>query len=190
MMPATHAEAMNVVLRRPHLRDLPPVPSLPEGYTLRQAEIADEDALAPLLTAAFAAPRGTAAFREPWGVARVREELTRAPDIRAVYLAEWRGMAVATASSQSVPERYPGSGKVHWVGTHPDHRGRGLASALLARLLADFAARGDADAVVHTETYRPLAIRRYLALGFLPDFAPRGEDHRPRWSAVFQSLFA
>ncbi len=189
MVPAEHFDAESVVLRRPHLRDLPPAPKLPDGYLLRQVDEADETALAALLTAAFAAPQGDAARRDAWDVARVRERLIRTPDVRAVYVVERQGVLVATASSQSVPERYPGSGKVHWVGTRPDHQGRGLASALLARLLVDFAARGDTDAVLHTQTYRLPAIRRYFAFGFLPDFDPHGEDHRPRWCAAFQSLF-
>lgn len=174
----------SVTMRRPHLRDVPPVLPLSTGFALRQATDADDPALAALLNVAFGDPRD-----DPWDGPRVRERLTHAPDVRAVYVVEWQGQLVATASSQYVPERYPGSGKVHWVGTHPDHRGRGLASALLARLLVDFAARGDTDAMLHTQIYRLPAIRRYFAFGFLPELADNGEDHRPRWSAAFQSLF-
>lgn len=174
----------SVYMRRPHLRDVPPAPPLPEGYTLRQADDDDSGPLAALLNAAFSGPRD-----DPWDAERVRRSLTRTPDVRAVYVVEWRGQPVATTSSQFLPERFPGSGRVHWVGTHPEHGRRGLASALLAHVLADFAARGDRDAVLHTQSYRLPAIRRYLAFGFLPELDAGGEDHRPRWSALFQSLW-
>lgn len=188
MSPAQYAAwraETSVYMRRPHLRDVPPAPPLPEGYALRQATDTDSATLADLLNAAFSDPRD-----DPWDAARVREKLTRAPDVRAVYVVEYAGQPVATASSQYQPDRYPASGKVHWVGTHPAHGRRGLGSTLLVRLLDDFAARGDADALLHTQTYRLPAVRRYLAFGFLPEYDVRGEDHRPRWATVFQSLFA
>jgi mycothiol synthase len=167
---------------RPHLRDLPPVPPLPAGYQLRlAASESDEEALAAVLAAAFA---------NPWDPASVRRKLTAAPDVRAVYVATWQDQPVATAASRSLPDRFPGSGYVHWVGTHPEHQRRGLGGALLARLLRDFAERGDRDAVLETDDFRLPALRAYLACGFLPVYDVAGEDHRARWSAVFQALGA
>ena len=171
-----------LLMLRPHLRDLPPVPPLPAGYRLRLAQAeADEEALAAVLAAAFA---------NPWDSARVRRELTAAPDVRAVYAVTWQDRPVATAASRSLPDHFPGSGYVHWVGTHPEHQRRGLALALLARLLRDFAERGDRDAVLETDDSRLPALRAYLACGFLPVYDVAGEDHRARWSAVFQALGA
>ena len=169
-----------LLMLRPHLRDLPPVPPLPGGYGLRLAAgEADVEALATVLSAAFA---------NPWDAARVRCKLTEAPDVRAVYVVTWQDHPVATAASRSLPDTFPGSGYVHWVGTHPEHQGRGLAAALLARLLRDFAERGDRDAVLETDDFRLPALRAYLACGFLPVYDVAGEDHRARWSAVFQAL--
>ena len=171
-----------LLMLRPHLRDLPPVSPLPAGYRLRLAAgEADEEALAAMLAAAF---------DKPWDAARVRRELTAAPDVRAVYVVTWQDLPVATAASRSLPDRFPGSGYVHWVGTHPEHQRRGLAAALLARLLRDFAERGDRDAVLETDDFRLPALRAYLACGFLPVYDVAGEDHRARWSAVFQALGA
>jgi hypothetical protein len=59
-----------LVMQRPHLRDVPAARPLPAGYTLRQAGAADESALAATLTAAFG---------ESWTPERVRRELTGAP---------------------------------------------------------------------------------------------------------------
>ena len=167
-------------MRRPHLRDAPAVPPPPPGYELRT--FGGETDLEPL------AATLTAAFGEPWGVEAVRRVLTESPDVRAVYVAAHGGRPVATASSRYLPERFGGSGIVHWVGTHPEHAGRGLGLALVARVLDDFAERGYPDAVLQTDDFRLPAIRMYLKLGFTPVYEVEGEDHRARWSAVFERL--
>lgn len=102
---------------------------------------------------------------------------------------EWQGRPVATASSHWLPDRFPGAGVVHWVGTRPDHARLGLGSALLRRLLHDFDERGYPAAVLQTDTFRLPAIRAYLRFGFLPVYRVDGGDHQDRWSAVFQALF-
>lgn len=96
---------------------------------------------------------------------------------------------MATASSRWLPHLYPGSGYVHWVGTHPDHTRRGLAMALMARLLQDFRERGYRDAVLETDDFRIPALKTYLRCGFLPVYIVKGEDHRSRWAAIFQTIF-
>ena len=171
----------HLVMRRPHLLDLPGN-APPPGYALRPAG-GEEDvaALAAVLTGAFG---------DLWTADRVRRTLTEAPDVRAVYVATWHGRPVATASSRLLPDRFPGSGVVHWVGTHPDHARRGLASALVARVLRDFRDRGDTAAALETDEFRLPAIRTYFRFGFLPVDEVAGEDHRPRWSTVVQELFA
>jgi mycothiol synthase len=168
-------------MRRPHLRDLPTVPPLSAGYALRVAAgERDAAALAAVLTAAF---------DDAWTADRVRRTLTDAPDVRAVYLVESQGHPVATASSRWLPDRFPGAGVVHWVGTHPDHARLGLGSVLLRRVLLDFGERGDPEAVLQTDTFRLPAIRAYLRFGFVPVYRVDGVDHQDRWSAVFQALF-
>ncbi|MDQ4100031.1 MAG: GNAT family N-acetyltransferase [Chloroflexota bacterium] len=130
-----------------------------------------------------------AAFASEWTVQRVREELTQAPDVLAVYVATWRHQPVATASSRWLPHLYPGSGYVHWVGTHPDHERRGLGLALMSRLLQDFRERDYRDAVLETDDFRLPAIKTYLRCGFLPVYDVSGEDHRNRWAAIFPRIF-
>jgi mycothiol synthase len=169
-----------LLMRRPHLRDLPGERPLPEGYALRALREGDDlAALAETLTGAFG---------EVWTEDTVRERLLGDPTVRAVYVALHGGRAAATASSRLLPDRYPGSGYVHWVGTHPDHLRRGLGAALMARVLADFAERGYTDAVLETDDFRLPAIRTYLRFGFVPVYAVEGEDHTARWSAVFREL--
>lgn len=171
-----------VLMRRPHLREIPAVAPLPAGYALRRASSLDDDAaLAATLTAAF--PR-------EWDVDRVRARLTEAPDVRAVYVVTWGRQIAATASHRWLPERWPEAGCVHWVGTHPDHARKGLASALLAHLLREFAACDYREAVLATQSFRLPALRAYLKFGFLPVYDSDGEDVYTVWSAVFQEIFA
>jgi mycothiol synthase len=168
-----------LLMRRPHLHNIPRT-SMPEGYASRTADPdGDESALAEVLSAAF---------REPWTVQMVRERLTRAMDVKAVCVVTWRGAVVATASSRWVPDRFPGEGYVHWVGTHPEHTRKGLASYMLARLFQDFTERGYQSAVLETDDFRLPAVRTYLKMGFTPVYAVGEEDHRERWCSLFQIL--
>ncbi|HYF65934.1 MAG TPA: GNAT family N-acetyltransferase [Herpetosiphonaceae bacterium] len=171
----------HIIMRRPHLDGTAAPAELPDGYRLRT--FAGPADLAPLAAAL------TSAFGFEWSEERVRIKLTEAADVKAVYVADWQGQPVATASSRSLPDLFPGSGYVHWVGTHRDHGRRGLSAALMQRLLVDFAARGYGDAVLETDDFRLPAIRLYLKLGFIPVYQAHGEDHTARWSAIFQRLF-
>lgn len=165
---------------RPHLVDLPTVHSLPDGYLLRLFR--DDGDLAAL------AATLSAAFDDPWDIARVRSALTDAPDVKAIYVVAWQGLPIATASSRHVLDRFPESGYVHWVGTHPAHMRKGIATVLLGRLLQDFVGRGYRDAVLETDDFRIAAIKSYLKFGFIPVDDVMGEDHRRRWSFVFQTI--
>lgn len=169
-----------LLMRRPHLHTIPEPPPLPDSYTLRS--YTGEADLKPLASTL------SLSFNTDWSEERVRWRLTEAPDVKAVYVVAWHDTPVATASSRYLPERFPDTGYVHWVGTHPDHQGKGLASALMARLLADFQERGYREAVLETDDFRIPAIRTYLKFGFLPVYDVDGEDHRDRWSEVFQTL--
>jgi mycothiol synthase len=169
-----------VLMWRPHLDNLPSITPLPPGYELREFGAGDSELeLAQTLTESFG---------EPWDEARVRRSLTEAQDVKAVFIVIWQGQIVATTSSQVAENKRPGAGLVHWVGTRPDHRGRGLAAALLERVLQDFIQRSYPDAALETHDFRHAAIRVYLRFGFLPVYTFRGEDQSAIWSAVFQAL--
>ena len=169
-----------LLMRRPHLRDLPTVRPLPAGYGLREYSAPTD---LPSLNATL-----QAAFAEPWDEARARRELLDVPGVKAIYVIEHEGAVVATASSKIVPDRFPGSGYVHWVAVADAHLRRGLAAVLLHRVLQDFTERGHRDAVLETDDDRIAAISAYLRFGFIPFYDVRGEDHRERWSAIFQAL--
>lgn len=169
-----------IAMQRPHLLDLPAVPPLADGYVLRRAHgPEDDEALAVLLTAAF----GTT-----WTPENARTRLTAAPSVRTTYVITWEGQFVATASHRYREEDFPNAAVMHWVGTHPDHRGRGLASALLIHLMHDFAACGDQVAALETQDFRLPAIRAYLRYGFVPMYEFKGEDQRSVWATIFPVL--
>jgi mycothiol synthase len=168
-----------LVMLRPHLDDLPEIPPLPRGYTLRTYEERDMPSLVATLADSF---------HEYWDDARVARELTAAPDVQTVYVVSHGDRVVGTASSRFVPERYPNAGYIHWVGVTSEHLRRGLASALLIHVLHEFRERGYPTAVLETDDFRIPAIRSYFKLGFIPIYDVRTEDHRARWSNVMSNV--
>jgi len=169
-------------MRRPHLTDLPAAPDLPEGYLLRTFERGDsEDDLRATLQSAFP--------ETAWTVQGVQEQLTASPLVKATYVVVRDNVPVAVTASRYDPDRYPGTGYVHWVGTHADHTRRGLGMALMVRVLNDFAERGYQDAILETDDFRIPAIRSYFRCGFVPVTEVDGVSHWDRWSSVLPKLF-
>ena len=170
-----------LVMRRPHLDDLQDSAPLPDGYVLRPYAAGDQASLIATLAESF---------HEFWDEARLARELTASPDVHTVYVVAHGDRVVGTAASRYVPARFPAAGYVHWVGVASAHLRRGLAAALLGRVLAEFRQRGYPQAVLETDDFRIPAIRAYLKFGFLPEYDVRGEDHRPRWSRVMAGVVA
>ena len=63
--------------------------------------------------------------------------------------------------------RLSGFAEVSAVATHPDHRGRGYAKALISAVMESMASRGD-RAFLHVWPDNVSAIAAYTALGFSP----------------------
>jgi mycothiol synthase len=167
----------SLFMRRPHLRELPP-PQLPPGYRLRTAGPADADGLAALLTRAFA---------ETWDLEITRRRLIDDASVVAIYVIEREaGPIVATASARLMPDQYPGSGYLHWVGGDPDERGKRLGGQVTLAVLSDFAGRGLADSVLETDDWRLPAIATYLKCGYAPENREPGDAER--WEAVREAL--
>lgn len=55
---------------------------------------------------------------------------------------------------------------LHWLATHPDHQGKGLARMLMIRCLSYFQEHGERPIYLHTSPQSRLAIPLYLSLGF------------------------
>ena len=154
-------------MRRPGLADLPPLPALPPGHRLRVATGADARALAVIMASAFG---------PEWTGDQVSEKLLDPPDVIRTWMILADDEPAATASARLLPERYPGSGYLHWVGTHQDHRGKGLGAIATLAVLHDFREMGCRDAVLETDPPRLPAIRTYLKLGFHPEYRAPGQE--------------
>jgi mycothiol synthase len=164
-------------MRRPQLDDLPALPALPEGLSLRTYVPDDKASLAALLTRAF---------NETWDLQRVGERLAEAPDVSAIYLIiAGTNELVATASARLM-DLYPGSGYLHWVGVDPTRQGNGLGAYVSGCVLRYFKDLGLRDAVVETHDYRLAAVRTYLRLGFVPE--PRDREEQQRWARVLPHI--
>jgi mycothiol synthase len=173
------SETRQLFMKRSDLEGLPPAPALPEGYEVRTAGPADAEAIAAVMASAFG---------PEWNGAKVREELFDAPDVPETFVVTAGGVPVATASARFLPEQFPGSGYVHWVGGHADHRGKRLGYAVTLAVLHYFRAQGCHDAVLETDPPRLPAIRVYLSLGFRP--VPVTPEHERIWPEILAALDA
>jgi mycothiol synthase len=162
-------------MRRPTLENLPALPPVPAGYLLRRGELSDEPALLALLSAAF---------EVAWTLDRVRRDVTRHDRVDATYVVAHDGLVVATASAMSLEGGR--SGNVHYVATHPDHRGKGLGRVVTVRVLQHLAMLRLEDAFLLTDDFRLPALRLYLRLGFVPRY--QDQTHEGRWSLLFPQL--
>lgn len=164
----------NLLMRRPDLLSLPPLPALPDDYALRRMRPEDTAAVAAVLDRAFA--------DEAWDAVRVADTLNEQQGVKQTLVIDFRGRPIATASARLRSDRFPGSGYLHWVAVDPDHQGKRLGFFVSLAVLHTFITLGCADAVLETQDHRLAAIKTYLALGFLPEH--RGETHRMRWEAI------
>ncbi|WP_337314302.1 GNAT family N-acetyltransferase [Candidatus Aeolococcus gillhamiae] len=101
------------------------------------------------------------------------ERMMRTDDL-TVYLAEISGETVGTATVITLPNLTYGCAPtafVEAVGVSPDHRRRGVATALMARLLDDarFGGCNKVQLLSHKRHATDGAHRLYTALGFSPE---------------------
>ena len=168
----------NLLMRRPNLLNLPPLPALPDGYVARLMRPEDSASIATILDRAFA--------DEAWDVARVAEALNEQQGVKQTLVIDFQDRPIATASARLRPDRFPGSGYLHWVAVDPDHQGQRLGFFVSLAVLHTFGTLGCTDAVLETQDHRLAAIQTYLKLGFLPEY--RDETHRERWETIQAAL--
>jgi mycothiol synthase len=152
------------------LADDVPDPVPPTGLTVSAFDTTDAEELREAHNAAFADyPDTSPADPEFWqafmiGAAHVRHDLSlvaRDPDGRVAGYVFTHEYAVPLADGPG-REAY-----VPYVGTLPQHRGRGLATSLLAGVLSRCRARGYARATLNVDTANPTgALGIYERAGF------------------------
>jgi mycothiol synthase len=163
---------------RPNLDELPAIPALPDGYTLRKFVEADLKSLGATLAKAFE--------NDEWNPNRVREVLTEHADVPATFVIDYHGWTVATASallSQSAPK---GLATLHWVGADAGHAGKRLGYIVSLAVLHECVKYGCTSADLLTDDGRLPAIKTYLNLGFRPIY--RDETHKGRWVEIRKKL--
>jgi mycothiol synthase len=176
--PVPFVSAWDLFMRRPHLRDLPPLPLLPREYELQTMNVQTQAGVAEVLRLSFG--------EDVWTFEHVQREFVEAPDVLRTFVVMRDGMAAATASVRLVPEIYPESGYLHYVGVHPAHQGQRLGYFLALVVLHEFVELGCRDAVLETDDFRVPAIKTYLKLGFVPE--NRHSTHAQRWQHVLLNL--
>ena len=115
-------------------------------------------------------------------MARVAEALNEQQGVKQTLVIDFQDRPIATASARLRPDRFPGSGYLHWVAVDPDHQGQRLGFFVSLAVLHTFGTLGCTDAVLETQDHRLAAIQTYLKLGFLPEY--RDETHRERWETI------
>ena len=168
----------DLLMRRPSLAALPPLPPLAPDHSLRLAGEDDTPTLVDLLHRAF--------VDATWTTSRVQKELQNEPTVKQTLVVERQGNVIATASVRLLPERFPGSGYLHWVAVDPAHQGQRLGYIVSLAVLHAFADIGCADAVLETQDERLPAIKTYLRLGFVPEYTD--ETHQEQWKVLLSML--
>jgi mycothiol synthase len=150
-------EALMFASRR--IEEVPPV-ELPDGYRIRAARGVTEEAEIAALHAA--------AFGSSW-TAELYGRVMRSPG----YEAERELLAVAPSGALAAfcviwPDPVNCAGLFEPLGTHPDHRRRGLGRALLRYGMRELRDRGMADAEIGYEVDNPDSGPLYRSEGFVP----------------------
>jgi mycothiol synthase len=163
-------------MRHP-LSELPELRPLPSPYQLREATDDDARGIGEVLSEAFG---------DTWSDHRVFDILLHHPEVPRTFVVDHEGSIVATASYQMMPNAFPDSGWVHYVGATARHNGLGLGYIVSRAVLEECLRLEMKDVYLTTDDFRLPAIRTYLKLGFQPDCWH--DSHPTRWATVIQNL--
>lgn len=173
--------ALVISLRRPNLDDLPPV-RIAEGYRLATASEFDNPCpnWAGVINACFADQHWTEEYIRESFISRDQYD----PD--GVFFIMHGNDAVSTAFTWRDEPQETREGRIRWVATLPEHRGKGLGSAVVLTAMHYLKARG--FEAVRLGTLPPLlpAIRMYLSLGMQPMLGEPEQD--AAWREVLGNL--
>jgi proline iminopeptidase len=184
---ATH-EKPNLRMTLDSLTSLPSI-EVAAGYSLRTVErdiikvvrSGDLSKINELMQAAFGTSHGA------WTEQRVLETMWLDQTVKQTFVIEENATrtVVAVASARIDWVNFPkGLAYLHWVGSHPAHRGKNLGRAVSLAVLQY--ARDNLNctgAMLETQDERVPAVQVYQAIGFKP--ALRTEPGmEERWSAI------
>ena len=169
-----------LLMRRPHLRDLPPVQT-PAGYAVRHFRRGDERGWNRLMDLAFERGRGRSSFER-----EMAADTAYRPERVQLVVHEGSGAVVATASAWQDARYGEEAVVLHWVAAHPDHGGRGLGTQVSLAALHRGVAEGRSRSFLLTDDFRTAALKTYLRLGFEPVITH--VSHPERWRMILRSL--
>jgi mycothiol synthase len=153
------------------------IPQVTEPYILRTFQVSDTEKLSRLLS------RAGFAFSSD----SVWEALaTCLPGGCFVIESERTGALVSTMMARHFASaRYRFGGRIDWLATDPDHRGRGLARITASAAVRRLQDAGYQNIWVTTDDHRIGALKTFLSLGFVPAVSVETQD---RWRMVLESL--
>ncbi len=164
---------------RDHLEEIPAI-DLPEGYSIRTFQEADEQAWAGIMTEAFNIYWNLERFRR-----LVRPHFAFRPE-RLFFLCNG-GIPVGSAMAFQWPGISRRTGFIYMLAIKRAHCGKALGRSLTLACLHRFREEPIfQDAMLHTESFRLPAIKHYLRLGFKPRLIV--EKHRETWKTILHRI--
>lgn len=159
---------------------LPPEPTIPAGYCLRNLRSGEEENYLALMR--------SVGFAENWTIETVRRFMQNVlPGGLFVVEHVATGDLVATAMANHSPnEQHPNAGVLDWVATDPAHQGIGLGKAVVTAVTRLLIQRGYRRIYLLTDDWRLPAIATYLSLGWEPYIYK--DEMQTRWDAVQKAL--
>jgi GNAT superfamily N-acetyltransferase len=155
-------------------RERLPIPSLPDGYLLRQFQRGDEDRYDELFHLGF---EDADRFDEICDRAMAGGFFV----VEHTETGELVASCVAMRGSSS--PRHPEAGQLAWLVTDPAHTRKGLGTTVAVAATNQLAAHGYARPFLGTEDFRTIAISIYLKLGWCPYV------YRPEMEARWREIF-
>jgi ribosomal protein S18 acetylase RimI-like enzyme len=142
---------------------LPPVPVLPPGYTMTTLETVDDDTYIALHRAAWSTHAPSSYRRELHDVVTAMPDFRR--DMVPIVVAPDGTLAASCIGWIDVPSR---SAEIEPLGTHPEHRRLGLATALVHEVARRARERGVRSIMVWGSHNNRAAIQTYTSAGHEP----------------------
>ena len=156
------------------------IPPIPVAYSLSPIVSEDMDNARPFIE--LDGPRSDSAwsqFRDavvPDGMFVVQERGSSA----------WVGTISAVHNPAATRFYFPGGGEVGYLFVTPEHRRRGLGTALIAAAVRRLHQGGYRHIFLGVQSWRLPAIRSYLRVGFQPLI--HAPELLSRWESVFAAL--
>src|SRR5215471_9809196 len=164
----------------PHGHSMPVISPIPAAYSLSLVASEDIDKARPVVE--IDGPLSDAAWDQfhntivPDGMFVIQERASSA----------WVGTISAVHNPAATRFYFPGGGEMGYLLVAPEHRRRGLGTALITAALRRLHHGGYRHIFLGVQGWRLPAIRAYLRVGFQPFI--HSPELVPRWESVFAAL--